>query len=199
VPEAGHTSSGLRAYGLMASKGLDRDDVSRLYAVHASALLRFFARRTLQPEVAVDLVAETFAQALADRQAFRGSSDGEAVAWIFGIGRHRLDEYFRRGVVERRALARLGIQLATFTDADYERVEELAGLADQRAAIASALAGLSVDHQEAVRLRIVEERSYAELAAVLGVNEQTARARVSRALRALAKSLDAIEGSPCRA
>lgn len=53
----------------------------------------------------MDLVAETFAQAFADRRAFRGSGEGEAVAWIFGIGRHRLDEYFRHGVVERRALA----------------------------------------------------------------------------------------------
>src|SRR5579863_585397 len=132
----------------MVTRGLDRDDVSRLYGAYAAGLLRFFARRTLQPEVAVDLVAETFAQAFADRRAFRGSGDGEAVAWIFGIGRHRLDEYFRHGAVERRALAKLGIQLAAFTDTDYERVEELAGLADQRATIGSALAELSTDHQE---------------------------------------------------
>ena len=46
---------------------LDSRDISRLYAAHAEAILRFFVRRTLQPEVAVDLVGETFAQAFADR------------------------------------------------------------------------------------------------------------------------------------
>lgn len=55
---------------------LDSDDISRLYEAHAGDLLRFFARRTLQPEVAVDLMAETFAQAFIDRARFRGSEDG---------------------------------------------------------------------------------------------------------------------------
>jgi DNA-directed RNA polymerase specialized sigma24 family protein len=34
-------------------------------------------------------------------------------------------------------------------------------------------------------LRVVEERSYAQVADLLGVSEQTARARVSRALAAM--------------
>lgn len=175
---------------------LDPEDISRLYRAHAPALLRFFARRTLQAEVAVDLVAETFAQALADRRRFRGRDDGEALAWLFGIARHQLGKYFRRGVVERRALAKLGLQLRVLGDSDFERVEELAGLRSRRAAIADGLAALSEDHREALRLRIVEERSYADVAITLGVSEQTARARVSRALRTLAKATGQLEGSP---
>lgn len=174
---------------------LDSDDISRLYEAHAAELLRFLARRTLQAEVAVDLVAETFAQAFADRAGFRGRSDSEALAWIFGIARHQLSSYFRRGTVERRALARLGLQLTSLSDLDYERIDELAGLQTQRAAMAEALGGLSVDQREALRLRIVEERSYAELAGNLGITEQTARSRVSRALRALAEATAQCEGS----
>jgi RNA polymerase sigma factor (sigma-70 family) len=175
---------------------LDSDDISRLYRAHAAEVLRFFARRTLQPEVAVDLTAETFAQALADRARFRGHGDVEALAWVFGIARHQLGTYFRHGVVERRALAKLGLQLGSLTDADYERVEELGELRSRRAAIADGLAALSEDHREALRLRIVEERSYAELASTLGVSEQTARARVSRGLRTLAKATEHLDGSP---
>ena len=175
---------------------LDSDDISRLYAAHAAEVLRFTASRTLQPEVAVDLVAETFAQALADRAHFRGEGDREALAWIFGIARHQLNQYFRRGVVERRALRRLGLRVGTLTEADYERVEELAGLEWRRAALAEGLAALSIDQRRALRLRIVEERSYADLARVLGISEQTARARVSRALRALAAATKCLEGSP---
>jgi RNA polymerase sigma-70 factor (ECF subfamily) len=175
---------------------LDPDDISRLYEAHAAELLRFVARRTLQAEVAVDLVAETFAQAFADRAGFRGHSDGEALAWIFGIARHQLSSYFRRGTVERRALVKLGLQLPTLSDLDYERVEELAGLQAQRAAVAEALGDLSADQRKALHLRVVEERSYAELASSLGITEQTARSRVSRALHALAEATAQPEGSP---
>jgi RNA polymerase sigma factor (sigma-70 family) len=175
---------------------LDPDDISRLYGAHAAEVLRFLARRTMQPEVAVDLLAETFAQTFADRAGFRGCSDGEALAWIFGIARHQLASYFRRGRVERRALVKLGLQLPALSDADYERIDELAGLQEQRAAVAVALGDLSADQREALNLRVVEERSYSELASSLGISEQTARSRVSRALRALSDSAAQLEGSP---
>ncbi|MGH2850712.1 MAG: RNA polymerase sigma factor [Solirubrobacteraceae bacterium] len=175
---------------------LDADDISRLYAEHAVELTRFFARQTLQAEVAVDLVAETFAQAFAGRSRFRGSGDRDALAWIFGIGRHLLGKYYRRGLVERRALARLGLELDVFSGADYERVEEIASLRSQRAALAEGLAQLSLVQREALRLRIVEERSYPELAQRLGISEQSARARVSRGLRVLAEATDRLDRRP---
>jgi RNA polymerase sigma factor (sigma-70 family) len=174
---------------------LDPDDISRLYEAHAADLLRFFARRTLQADVAVDLVAETFCQAFTDRAGFRGG-DSEALGWIFGIARHQLSGYFRRGSVERRALTRLGLQLPSMSDLDYERVEELAGLQNERAAVADALSDLTVEQREALELRVVQERSYAEVASSLGITEQTARSRVSRALRALAETTAQPEGRP---
>jgi RNA polymerase sigma factor (sigma-70 family) len=169
---------------------LASDDISRLYTRHAEELLGYFARRTLQAEVAVDLVGETFALAFADRAQFRGAEDREAIAWVFGIARHQLAEYFRRGQVERRALARIGVAVAPLEDADYERIEELAELAEARARVADSLADLPLDHREALRLRIVDERSYDEVARTLGVSEQAARARVSRALRVLRDTAD---------
>jgi RNA polymerase sigma-70 factor (ECF subfamily) len=175
---------------------LGPDEIARLYRGHAAGLLRFFARRTLQPEVAIDLVGETFAQAFADRDAFRGRDDREALAWIYGIARHQLSEYFRRGVVEQRALARLGVQRVPLTDVDYERVDAIASLGALRLALADSLADLSADQRQAVQLRVVEERSYSEVAATLGITEQTARARVSRALRTLAKAIEQSEGTP---
>jgi RNA polymerase sigma-70 factor (ECF subfamily) len=81
------------------------------------------------------------------------------------------------------------------SELDYERVEELASLRAQRASIAVALAALSADQRRALELRVVQERPYNEVAIVLGVSEQTARARVSRALRALAQGADQEEGS----
>ena len=142
-------------------------------------------RRTYEPEAAVDLVAETFAQAFEDRRRFRGSGEEETLAWLYTIARHRAADFHRRGHVERRALDRLGFQRRQLSDEEYERVEDLAGLEPIRRHLAVGLGGLGAEQRDALRLRILEERPYAEVAQALGVSEQTARARVSRALRAL--------------
>jgi RNA polymerase sigma factor (sigma-70 family) len=160
------------------------------YAAHSRPLLAFFARRTFDVEVARDLTAETFAQAFEHRRRFRGSTDAEAGGWLYGIARHQLGRYARRGVVERRAVNRLGIQLATVSEDDYERIAELAGLAQLRDRVAAAFGELSDDQRDALRLRVVDERPYFEVAQALGISEQTARARVSRALGRLADALE---------
>jgi len=178
---------------------LDRDAIARLYGAYAPVLLRYLARRTLEPEVAVDLVAETFAKAVAHRDQFRGRSDEEAVAWLFAIARRELSAYFRRGVVDRRAISALGLEVPALNEADYERVEQLADLRGGRAELADALARLSLQQREALRLRVIEERPYREVAQRLGISEQTARARVSRALRALADLGSEPNGSVGRA
>ena len=165
------------------------DDFADLYDRHARTLVLFFQRRTYDPETAVDLMAETFAAAFRDRGAFRGSSADEAAAWLFGVARHQLSRYYRRGAVERRALERLGVDRRPLTDAELERVEQLAGIADLRDEVARALAELSREHREALELRVVQERPYDEVARLLQISEPTARQRVARALRALGRGL----------
>ena len=168
---------------------LDADDISDLYARHARRLVAFFVRRTYDAEIAVKLMAETFAAAVADRGRFRGSSDEEAVAWLYAIARHRHSDWLRRGRVERRALSRLGLEPPQLSDAEIERIDELAGTAALRAEVADQLVALAPDHRVALQLRVVEECSYEDLAVRLGISEQTARARVSRALRALGQAV----------
>ncbi|MEY2517223.1 MAG: hypothetical protein QOJ89_4581, partial [bacterium] len=94
------------------------------------------------------------------------------------------------GAIERRALERVGIERPPLVEADVERIDELAGLGELRGRIAALLEDLSDDARAAVRMRIVDERSYGEIAVELGVSEQTVRARVSRALRTLAAQLE---------
>lgn len=163
---------------------------SGVYEAKAQELLAFFLRRTFDVEVARDLTAETFAQAFDHRGRFRGRTDAEAEAWLYGIARHQLGRYARNGVVQRKAVERLGIQLPAVSDADHQRVVELAGLADLRKTVADAFATLPPEQREALRLRVIDEHAYRDVAATLGVSEETARARVSRALRRIADLID---------
>jgi RNA polymerase sigma factor (sigma-70 family) len=165
-------------------------DLSMLYEEHAERVLVFFARRTVDPEVAVDLTAETFAQAIKSRNRYRGTTDEEAVAWLFSIARHQLGSYLRRGRAEQRALRRLGIRVPRLEEEDIRRIEELADLRDIRRALGQQVARLPCGHRDALRLRVLDELPYSEVARRLDVSEATARARVSRALRQLASSVE---------
>jgi RNA polymerase sigma-70 factor (ECF subfamily) len=163
---------------------------TEVYDRHWQRLLVFLTRRTFDPHVALDLTAETLAQAFAGRRRFRGTTDAEEQAWLFGIARHQLARYLRRGRIERRALDKLGIETPAMGPDDEARIQELAGLGDLRSAVADALRSLSAEQRTAVQLRVVDELSYPEVAARLSISEQAARARVSRGLRALAEALD---------
>ena len=173
---------------------LDSHDISELYRLHARDLLVFFTRRVYDPEVALDLVAETFAAAFAVRDQFRGTDRDQAIAWVYGIAHHQLGRYFRRGAVERRALKRLGVEVPAMTEHEYERIIDLTGLEQLRGRLAAALADLPLDQQRAIQLRIIDERPYSEVAEEMGISEQVARARVSRGLRGLAGHARALQG-----
>jgi RNA polymerase sigma factor (sigma-70 family) len=163
---------------------------AEFYRDEAQGVLVFFVRRTFEVEVARDLTAETFAQAFEHRGRFRGTTAEAATGWLYGIARHQLSRYTRRGVVDRKAVGRLDIRVPAIADDDYERIVELAGLSELRERVAAAFSTLTTDQRDALQLRVIDEQPYAEVAASLGVSEQTARARVSRALLRLA---DAVE------
>jgi RNA polymerase sigma factor (sigma-70 family) len=165
-------------------------EFAELYSDQARRVLVFFTRRTFDVETARDLTAETFAQAFEHRRRCRGRTPDQAAAWLFGIARHQLSRYARTGRVERKAVERLGLRVPQVSADDHERILELAGLAELRERVAAAFSDLSDDHRDALRLRVIDERPYEEVARSLGVSEQTARARVSRGLRRLADALD---------
>lgn len=182
----------------MASPGFDRElrlpvrsaeGFVELYRRESELVLGFCARRVLEPETAVDLTAETFAQAFRGRGGFRGRTEAEARAWLLVIARRQVARYLRRGSMDRRATQRLGIQVPDLSPDEADEIERRAGLPQLRALLGAELARLSADQREALRLRVVEERSYQDVAEVLGLSEATARARVSRGLRALGDAL----------
>ncbi|MBJ7459499.1 MAG: RNA polymerase sigma factor [Thermoleophilaceae bacterium] len=160
---------------------LTHADITALYAEHSPLLLRYLMRRTFDAQAAVELMAETFATAYEKRASCRKPE--AARSWIFGIADNLLREFFRSGRTERHAVERMGLAVPEVEDEDLGRIEELAGTSELRAAVAAALRDLSDEHRTALELRVVQERSYLEVAGAMGVSEDVARARVSRALK----------------
>ncbi len=165
-------------------------DIEALYARHRDDLLTYFVRRTADGEVALDLWAETFAEAVSSRRRFRGRTAGQESAWLYGIASRQFARYLRRGYAEQRAIRRIGLERPPTDPSLVAAVELQAGMGDLRRALADALAMLGEETRKAVELRVVHELPYPEVARRLEITEQAARARVSRGLQALSRLLD---------
>jgi RNA polymerase sigma factor (sigma-70 family) len=166
--------------------GTDPAGFEELYARHVDTLLGFFARRTRDVELAADLTAETFAAALSARRRYRPES-GAAVAWLFGIAMKKLADAQRRGYAERRARRRMGMERIELTDADIARIDELG----QSTMASALLEALAPDQRDAIRAHVLDERSYAEIAADQHVSEAVVRKRVSRGLASVRQRMGA--------
>lgn len=160
----------------------DPDAFQELYARYAERIFGYFVRRSGDHDAAFDLTAETFAQAWIMRRRFRDEAAGSAAPWLFGIARNVLLMSVRRGRLERRAVERLGV--AERLDDPYE--PSTAAPDDRWAEGADELLdALPESQREAVRLRVVDQLDYEEVALTLGTSPAAARVRVHRGLAAL--------------
>jgi RNA polymerase sigma-70 factor (ECF subfamily) len=171
-----------------ATRGLDGRAFLRLYDAEAESLLRYFARRVLDPQAAADLTGETFAEAFGSRLTFRPER-GSAGAWLQGIARRRLARYSESLRLETAARERLGIDTGPLDPDDLDRIERLVDFEQAGRLLGQALRDLAGDQREAVVLRVVDGLSYPQIAERQRCSEPAARARVSRGLRALAASI----------
>lgn len=164
---------------LLAARS-DAHAFRELYDRYAERIHAFHAGRTRDRETALDLTAETFAQAWLSRSRFEDLTGGSAAPWLYAIARHVLIASVRRRRLERRACERLGL-LAGLDRAPvlHEPSDDwLAGLDD-------AFRGLAPELQEAVRLRVLLELPYDEVARAADTTVGAARVRVHRALVSL--------------
>ncbi|MGD8451703.1 MAG: sigma-70 family RNA polymerase sigma factor [Phycisphaerae bacterium] len=151
-----------------------------LYRQHGAALMQYLHRAFGHVEPAEDLLQETLLQAA--RQPQRLADAVSPRAWLFTIARNVAVTAHRR----RRPAATLPGELpATAGPIEDPRLDRL------RLAITRL-----PDHQrEPLELRLREELSYEEIAAVLGIPVGTVRSRLHEAVRRLRAALVG-EGDP---
>jgi len=154
------------------------------YRRHVDAILAFFRVRTGDPELAADLMAETFAAALLAAPRFKRRRE-PAVAWLFTIGRRKLIDSWRRGKVEDAARRKLGLEPIELDDGGLARVDSLVDEERDPLPLLELMNRLPADQREALRMRVLDERDYADIARALECSEAVIRQRVSRATRSL--------------
>ncbi|GAB2576964.1 DNA-directed RNA polymerase sigma-70 factor [Paractinoplanes abujensis] len=157
------------------------DDLAGMFGRHARELLRYCTRR-VGPQLAEDVVAETFLVAHERRHRF-DPARGELLPWLYGIATRLLRRHVREEV---RALR----QVALVPDAGHD--EAAAHRVDAQREVArlpAVLAKLPRRQRDVLMLYAVAELEYAEIAAALEIplgsvqsSLHRARAKVKAAL-----------------
>ncbi len=155
-----------------------------LYARYHPRLFGFLVRLSGRRDVAEDLFQDTWLAVA--RHAGRLAEDTDLAAWLFTIARNRYRSHRRSAVLD---LARA----ALFSREPAPAAPGPEGAADARAEVAAleeALRSLAAGHREVLLLGAVEGLETAQVARVLGLREDAARKRLSRARAELAACLE---------
>jgi RNA polymerase sigma factor (sigma-70 family) len=167
---------------------VDEGEFLDCYELVARDLVGYFARRTGDPQLAMDLLGATFLAAFEQRALCRASTQGQRAAWVYRIAASKLADHFRGQEREQHAVARLDSELRALTRAEVSAIERLAGSSEIEQRVRAAFDQLSYEQQTALDLHVIQERSYAEVSHALQISEPAARARVSRGISALRRA-----------
>jgi RNA polymerase sigma-70 factor (ECF subfamily) len=172
---------------LAATAAGDADAFGRFYRRHERQVLTFAVLRCPNSGDVADLVAETFMAAMTSAGGYRPGK-GDAGAWLLGIARHTLARQ-RRTFARRTILVRRLAGLPVFGPDEAEAVDTAIDAARLAPKLKAALAGLQAKDRELLLLVARDGLEPAQAGAVLGMNPNTARLRLSRARKRLRVSL----------
>ncbi|MCA9596537.1 MAG: RNA polymerase sigma factor [Myxococcales bacterium] len=175
------TSAEDRAIGDAISSGDHRTALSLCARHHGTAIGRLCMAMVGSSSEADDLVQETLIDAHAGFAGFRG--EGSIRAWLLAIARRKCARHLER-TARRTSRLRL-VHDSERGDGAEEMIERRRRAERARAALST----IRPSEREALVLRYASELSFREVGIACGVEEATARKRVSRAL---AKLRDAV-------
>ncbi len=163
----------------------DAQAFEAVYRRQYPVVLAFLAKRVAEPELAADLLAETFAALFVLVRDPARPLPELAVAWLLLTARHLLIDSYRRGQVESAARRRLAMRPIILEDSDLVRIQEISA---ETSLVEELAVQLPPEQLQALCARVLDERDYPSIAGELRCSEAVVRKRVSRALRTLRRN-----------
>jgi RNA polymerase sigma factor (sigma-70 family) len=172
---------------LRAARRGDAECFGMFFRKHHAMVLGYLARRVADPEVAADLLAETFASLLTVVGDPRRGLPASPPGWLLVTARNLLIDNHRHGKVVAAACLKLPLAPVALDDRDIELIIE-AGQDDELLARIYEL--LPVEQADAITARVIDELDYDVIAVSANTSEPVIRKRVSRALATLRATLE---------
>lgn len=163
----------------------NRDAFGRLYDKYSPRVFHFLRRLTASDTEAEDLAQETFVAAYEALSQWRG--EGAFSTWLCGIAFRKYSHQFRRAVLTDELTEAVEDMLPTL-DTSSDPLARCTRR-EREQAVEKAIAALPRLSREVFILVRVEEMSYKDAAALLGVPIGTVQSRLFRATQELQAAL----------
>jgi len=166
----------------------DRPAFERLFHSYEKRVYQYVRTLVADGSLAEEIVGDTMLAVWRGAGAFGYTS--RVSTWMFGIARHKALDALRRSCRRQREVELDG---AADLPHPHERPDE-GVLRHQLATITQrAMATLTREHQEILRLVFYEEQPYEEISALLGIPTNTVKTRVFYAKQRLKEQLAHLE------
>jgi len=165
-------------------KGEHREVIALAARMHGAAVGRLCMAMVGTQAEASELAQETFVTAFQSLPSYRG--EGTLRAWLFGIARRVCARH-----VEVRVRRDARLRLVHAAGHDTGDSTDLVARRQVAERAREALQQLRPTERDAVLLRFASDLSFKEVADACGIDEPTARKRVSRALARLRETIGA--------
>jgi RNA polymerase sigma-70 factor (ECF subfamily) len=180
----GATEQAVTDEGLVGSIAAGNKAAMRvLFARHQVRIYRFVLRIVGNATDAEDLTSEVFLEAWRQAGRFKGRST--VSTWLLAIGRNKAFSTLRRQTSEQ-----LDETVVDTIEDPADDPEAAARRRNRSEILRLCLAALSAEHREVVDLVYYHEKSIEEVAAIIGIPENTVKTRVFYARKRLAELLD---------
>lgn len=173
---------------VQAARRHDAQAWSTLLQQHQLSLYAYVVELTHHREVALDLVQETFANAVRHIATLR--DDDKFASWLFGIAHQRCIQQFRRERRQEEFFATTDGSADDFPDAAGDDPRHTLIRAERTEAFFALVEKLPAAQRSALLLHVLEEFSIEEIAAITAAPVGTVKSRLHHAKRALRKLVE---------
>jgi RNA polymerase sigma-70 factor, ECF subfamily len=159
----------------------EQDAFAALYDRYIERIHRFIYYKTFDKDVAEDITSTVFLKAY-ERIGGFNAARGQFAQWLYGIARNAVIDHYR-------TLKRHTNIEDVFDLGEDDRTEAKLDAKASLGTVERYLKTLNPRQREIVTLRVWEERSYREIAEIVGGSEDAVKVMFSRTMRELREKL----------
>jgi RNA polymerase sigma factor (sigma-70 family) len=153
----------------------------RLYDLYIQPVFRYLYRQVDSLQDAEDLTSQTFVAAYEALPRFQGQN--HFAAWLFGIARHKLMDYYRRKSAQPQ------LQISETLSKEEDLLGQII-LNEDLSHLRSLIQDLTREEQDLIYLRYLVGLSYAEIAEVVGKSMEAVKKSVYRLLARIKSQME---------
>lgn len=163
---------------LIDAAKLNMADFSKLYNKYYVSIFRFVYRRVDNEDIALDLVSQTFLNAMNNLLTYKDKGV-LFESWLITIARNEVNMYYRKLNKERIFYLNM--------ESENQLFEELGDSKgrDEYELLSPLLETLSSNELEFIEMKYFEKRSYKEISKIVGISEGNIKVKVHRIIQKL--------------